>query len=222
MIFWNSVAASGRLPCSAAERAVSSARFPNSSLRRALDVTIHATSAIRATAPARIARTRWLGMREPGADTVGGAVVGSCFGLGSTVVGMRILQGCRDRDSALNRNIPAGLSEAAGGDLCSAPGATRTPGQRFRKPLLYPPELRGLVRRNKDPARSHGKQRLHVVRKERTPPERRDLQEERAALECGAGPPHQGHGRGGGAPRGEHIVDDQHARPGWERVLVHV
>src|SRR3954466_3934782 len=25
----------------------------------------------------------------------------------------------------------------------SAPGVTRTPGQRFRKPLLYPPELRG-------------------------------------------------------------------------------
>ena len=24
-----------------------------------------------------------------------------------------------------------------------APGATRTPGQRFRKPLLYPSELRG-------------------------------------------------------------------------------
>ena len=30
-------------------------------------------------------------------------------------------------------------------DRCcvSAPGVTRTPGQRFRKPLLYPPELRG-------------------------------------------------------------------------------
>jgi hypothetical protein len=27
----------------------------------------------------------------------------------------------------------------------SAPGVTRTPGQRFRKPLLYPPELRGQV-----------------------------------------------------------------------------
>src|SRR5207249_7483031 len=25
-----------------------------------------------------------------------------------------------------------------------APGVTRTPGQRFRKPLLYPPELQGL------------------------------------------------------------------------------
>src|SRR2546429_9691754 len=25
-----------------------------------------------------------------------------------------------------------------------APGGTRTPGQRFRKPLLYPPELQGL------------------------------------------------------------------------------
>jgi hypothetical protein len=25
----------------------------------------------------------------------------------------------------------------------NAPGVTRTPGQRFRKPLLYPPELRG-------------------------------------------------------------------------------
>ena len=25
-----------------------------------------------------------------------------------------------------------------------APGVTRTPGKRFRKPLLYPPELRGL------------------------------------------------------------------------------
>ena len=25
----------------------------------------------------------------------------------------------------------------------SAPGVTRTPGQRFRKPLLYPTELRG-------------------------------------------------------------------------------
>jgi hypothetical protein len=24
-----------------------------------------------------------------------------------------------------------------------APGVTRTPGQRFRKPLLYPPELQG-------------------------------------------------------------------------------
>src|SRR5438034_9574669 len=28
----------------------------------------------------------------------------------------------------------------------SAPGVTRTPGQRFRKPLLYPPELQGLTR----------------------------------------------------------------------------
>ena len=27
-----------------------------------------------------------------------------------------------------------------------APGVTRTPGQRFRKPLLYPPELRGQLR----------------------------------------------------------------------------
>ena len=27
-----------------------------------------------------------------------------------------------------------------------APGVTRTPGQRFRKPLLYPPELQGLAR----------------------------------------------------------------------------
>src|SRR5687767_10046887 len=27
--------------------------------------------------------------------------------------------------------------------VSSAPGVTRTPGQRFRKPLLYPPELRG-------------------------------------------------------------------------------
>ena len=26
-----------------------------------------------------------------------------------------------------------------------APGVTRTPGQRFRKPLLYPPELQGRV-----------------------------------------------------------------------------
>src|SRR6058998_1063265 len=29
-----------------------------------------------------------------------------------------------------------------------APGVTRTPGQRFRKPLLYPPELQGRKRRN--------------------------------------------------------------------------
>src|SRR3970040_836307 len=28
-------------------------------------------------------------------------------------------------------------------DRASAPGVTRTPGQRFRKPLLYPPELQG-------------------------------------------------------------------------------
>src|SRR5437879_12748405 len=28
----------------------------------------------------------------------------------------------------------------------SAPGVTRTPGKRYRKPLLYPPELQGLVR----------------------------------------------------------------------------
>src|SRR5882762_7277999 len=28
----------------------------------------------------------------------------------------------------------------------SAPGVTRTPGQRFRKPLLYPPELQGRFR----------------------------------------------------------------------------
>ncbi len=26
---------------------------------------------------------------------------------------------------------------------CGAPGVTRTPDTRFRKPLLYPPELRG-------------------------------------------------------------------------------
>src|ERR671923_2382832 len=32
-----------------------------------------------------------------------------------------------------------------------APGVTRTPGQRFRKPLLYPPELQGRVRGRKRP-----------------------------------------------------------------------
>src|SRR5713226_6604268 len=31
----------------------------------------------------------------------------------------------------------------------SAPGVTRTPGQRFRKPLLYPPELQGHIRGRK-------------------------------------------------------------------------
>src|SRR5207247_470553 len=30
-----------------------------------------------------------------------------------------------------------------------APGVTRTPGQRFRKPLLYPPELQGHIRGRK-------------------------------------------------------------------------
>src|SRR5439155_19122650 len=30
--------------------------------------------------------------------------------------------------------------------VVSAPGVTRTPGTRFRKPLLYPPELRGHIR----------------------------------------------------------------------------
>jgi hypothetical protein len=34
-------------------------------------------------------------------------------------------------------------SEVGGVGATSAPGVTRTPGQRFRKPLLYPPELRG-------------------------------------------------------------------------------
>src|SRR6266487_4765550 len=34
-----------------------------------------------------------------------------------------------------------------------APGVTRTPGQRFRKPLLYPPELQGRKRRNVDELR---------------------------------------------------------------------
>ncbi len=29
--------------------------------------------------------------------------------------------------------------------IIGAPGVTRTPGTRFRKPLLYPPELQGLV-----------------------------------------------------------------------------
>src|SRR2546430_16199346 len=35
--------------------------------------------------------------------------------------------------------------EEVGGVFSSAPGVTRTPGQRFRKPLLYPPELRGQI-----------------------------------------------------------------------------
>lgn len=36
-----------------------------------------------------------------------------------------------------------GAGIVATSEAASAPGVTRTPGQRFRKPLLYPPELQG-------------------------------------------------------------------------------
>ena len=39
----------------------------------------------------------------------------------------------------------AGRGDHRDSSCFSAPGVTRTPGQRFRKPLLYPPELRGQV-----------------------------------------------------------------------------
>ena len=35
--------------------------------------------------------------------------------------------------------------------MFNAPGVTRTPGQRFRKPLLYPPELQGQIVGRKRP-----------------------------------------------------------------------
>jgi hypothetical protein len=66
--------------------------------------------------------------------------------------------------------------------VVSAPGVTRTPGQRFRKPLLYPPELRGralsiLIREKR--ARSA------LVASQSLPHRRRSL------LECGPGFCHQ-------------------------------
>ena len=59
---------------------------------------------------------------------------------------------CRGRapgtlSSEIRKTKPPGRS--ASGASCAhagcAPGVTRTPGQRFRKPLLYPPELQGQV-----------------------------------------------------------------------------
>ena len=39
-----------------------------------------------------------------------------------------------------------------GWEKSGAPGVTRTPGKRFRKPLLYPPELRGRFPTKKPPS----------------------------------------------------------------------
>ena len=46
-------------------------------------------------------------------------------------------------DARPNSREPAELTACITIGYGSAPGVTRTPGQRFRKPLLYPPELRG-------------------------------------------------------------------------------
>src|SRR5437763_955611 len=52
----------------------------------------------------------------------------------------------------VKRNLISKETEFEPGHMriaASAPGVTRTPGQRFRKPLLYPPELRGRIRTRK-------------------------------------------------------------------------
>src|SRR2546428_12876140 len=41
--------------------------------------------------------------------------------------------------------LPVRVAVAMGPSRPNAPGVTRTPGQPLRKPLLYPPELQGLV-----------------------------------------------------------------------------
>jgi hypothetical protein len=70
-----------------------------------------------------------------------------CDGLEVNLTGMvemvSALRGVRTPDSSATVvNLEAREPRVSLFD-CGGPGVTRTPDKRFRKPLLYPPELRG-------------------------------------------------------------------------------
>src|SRR5256885_14767011 len=58
-----------------------------------------------------------------------------------------------------NLHQPSPTSTTSMTCFSRAPGVTRTPGQRFRKPLLYPPELQGRFR---EAAGTGGRKRRNV------------------------------------------------------------
>src|SRR3989454_12635166 len=94
----------------------------------------------------------------------------------------------------------------------SAPGVTRTPGQRFRKPLLYPPELQGLVRGRKRPnLRKLGvvQQGLDASPLQALPPlQKVQLDQKTESRDCRTGASHELRRSAGRAPSGEHVVYD--------------
>src|SRR3989442_16008001 len=92
----------------------------------------------------------------------------------------------------------------------SAPGVTRTPGQRFRKPVLYPPELQGLVRggRKRPNLRELGvvQQGLDASYLQALPSlQKVQLDQKTKADDRRAGAPHQLRRGVGRAPGGQHV-----------------
>src|SRR5262245_33419298 len=133
----NPLAASGKLSLSNAKRALWSSRLAMS-CDLVFVVCVHRKSAAATTMadPIHDEAVRWVlahstsRLETCAFPATGGvvAVAGVAFGLGVPRVTVAIA----------SRRCPQVNSHA--------PGVTRTPGQRFRKPLLYPPELQGQVR----------------------------------------------------------------------------
>src|SRR5690349_20102838 len=123
-----SLEASGRFPWSAAFRALASARSAKFSLRSLAAHQYAPTSTTTATTETTaIAVLRFFRNHS--------AVLLSRRSIRCAVATLLPIV-VRCRIPALHRSQ---------GILANAPGVTRTRGQRFRKPLLYPPELQGLA-----------------------------------------------------------------------------
>src|SRR5216684_8481126 len=87
----------------------------------------------------------------------------------------------------------------------SAPGVTRTPGQRFRKPLLYPPELQGRKPRNVEGLRI-GEQGLNACgRQSPAATQELELDQEAESGELGSTVRHQLAGCLGSASRRQDV-----------------
>src|SRR5216117_3746570 len=96
-----------------------------------------------------------------------------------------------------------------------APGVTRTPGQRFRKPLLYPPELQGQVRGRK----RRNVRELGVVQQgldasslqSLAALEEVELDQKTESRDAGPGPADKLRSGVGCPTGGQHVIHDQHA-----------
>src|SRR3989454_8205098 len=104
----------------------------------------------------------------------------------------------------------------------SAPGVTRTPGQRFRKPLLYPPELQGRKRRNVEGLRIAQQGLDPRLRQPPAAVQEFELDQERESYELRPAVRHELASRLCGATRCQDVVHYQDLVPPLNSVLVHL